>query len=105
MKFSKRFVWLAISFVYPFYSYCQDNEIAEIQFVDYYFENGSPVVWEIQGDSIMKISLLPDYEREEYDRQTTHCYFRLEAEKGSKVKFLLTKLLPGYYNGVKVPLE
>src|SRR5690606_22555905 len=75
----------------------------KIKFVDHYFENASPVVWETQGDSIVKIFLIPDYERDEYDRQTTHCYFRIEAEKGAQVQFLLTKLLNGYYNGTKVP--
>src|SRR5690606_38547487 len=81
----------------------QQNEITKIKFVDHYLENASPVVWETQGDSIVKIYMLPDYERDEYDRQTTHCYFRIEAEKGAQVQFLLTKLLNGYYNGTKVP--
>lgn len=91
---------------------CQANRLVaqekietNIRFVDYFFDNASRVTWEIQGDSIMKISLLPDYERTDFDRQTTHCYFRLVADKGAHIRFLLTKAVRGYYNGRKIPRE
>jgi hypothetical protein len=72
-------------------------------FVDYFFENASRVTWEMQGDSIMRIALLPDYERSGLNRQTTHCYFRLVGAPGSHAKFLLTKSLSGFYNGKETP--
>lgn len=83
----------------------QEKIETNIRFVDYFFDNASRVTWEIQGDSIMKISLLPDYERTDFDRQTTHCYFRLVADKGAHIRFLLTKAVQGYYNGRKTPRE
>ena len=83
----------------------QENPRTNIKFVDYFFENASRVTWDIQGDSIMKIALLPDYERTALNRQTTHCYFRLVADAGAHVKFLLTKSVGGYYNGKEVPLS
>ncbi len=70
-----------------------------IKFIDCYFEHASPVCWELQGDTIHKIYIFPDYERESVNRQTTHWYFGVEAEKGTKIRLLISKLLPGAYNG------
>ena len=86
----------AISIFYKGNLYCQPGSI---KFIDYFFEHASPLCWELQGDTIHKIYLFPDYERESVNRQTTHWYFGVEAEKGTKVRFLLSKLLPGAYNG------
>lgn len=74
----------------------------KIKFVDYFFENGSPVCWSVQGDSLLKIILLPDYERESLNRQTTHWYFRVETESGTHLRMLISKMLPEIYNGKPV---
>lgn len=70
-----------------------------IKFVDNYFDHASPLAWDMQGDTIMKIFLLPDYEREALNRQTTHWYFGLEADKGTEVRFIISLLLRDVYNG------
>lgn len=80
----------------------QSPEKIKIRFIDNFFENASPLNWEIAGDTAVKISLLADYEREILNRQTDHWYFKIEAAKGTKVKIILSKLVPGYYNGEEV---
>jgi hypothetical protein len=77
----------------------QAPEILKINFVDYYFENGSPVLSAIQGDTLLKISLLPDYERESSNRQTTHWYFRVQADSGTHLRMSISKMLDEVYNG------
>ena len=79
----------------------QGDEKIRIKFIDNFFENASPLNWEIQGDTIIKIYLFADYERESVNRQTDHWYFKLTAEKGTHVKLILSKLLPDVYNGRK----
>jgi hypothetical protein len=79
--------------------FAQSDEKIGIKFVDYFFENASPLSWKIQGDTIMKISLLADYERGTQNRQTTHWYFKLIADQGTHVKFILSKMLGDVYNG------
>jgi hypothetical protein len=79
--------------------YGQAAEKLKIKFVDYYFENGSPLCWNIQGDTLLKISLLADYERESLNRQTTHWHFRVEADSGTHVRMSISKMLNEVYNG------
>ncbi len=74
-------------------------EKIKIRFIDYFFENASPLSWKIQGDTIIKISLPADYERESLNRQTDHWYFKLEADKGTNVKLILSKMMADVYNG------
>jgi hypothetical protein len=71
----------------------------KIKYIDYFFENGSPVLWSTQGDTLLKISLLPDYERESLNRQTTHWYFRVEADSGTHLRLSISKMLNEIYNG------
>jgi hypothetical protein len=77
----------------------QQSEKIRIRFIDNFFENASPLNWKIQGDTIIKIFLFADYERESLNRQTDHWYFKLEADKGTRVRLILSKLLPDVYNG------
>jgi hypothetical protein len=77
----------------------QSPEKLKIKFVDYFFENGSPILWSIQGDTLLKISLLPDYERESLNRQTTHWHFRVEADSGTQIRMSISKMLNEVYNG------
>ena len=89
---------LGLLFLYSFPLLSQNNNI-NIKFIDSYFENASPVTWAIQGDTIVKISLIPDYERETLNRQTDHWYFKIEATKGTTIKFILSKQEADIYNG------
>ena len=77
----------------------QSDTGQRIRFIDYYFENGSPLLWKIEDDSLLKISLLPDYQRQTLNRQTDHWYFRIIAEKGTRVRMTIEKMLPDIYNG------
>ena len=71
----------------------------KIKFVSSFFENGSPLLWSVQGDTLLRISLLPDYERESLNRQTTHWHFRVEAESGTHIRISISKMLNEVYNG------
>lgn len=77
----------------------QQKAPVNIKYIDNFFENASPLNWEIQGDTIIKILLTPDHERESINRQTTHWHFRLEADKGEKVRLIIAKAFPDIYNG------
>lgn len=77
----------------------QSPEKLKIKFLDWYFENGSPLCWNLQGDTILKISLLPDYERESLNRQTTHWHFRVEADSGTHIRISIAKIVNEVYNG------
>jgi len=71
----------------------------KIKFVDYFFENGSPVDWIIQGDTALKISLIADHERESTNSQTDHWHVKILADSGTQVKLIISKLQAGSYNG------
>jgi hypothetical protein len=62
----------------------QQNVLPSIKYIDYFFENASFLSWDVQGDTIVKISLMADYERETPNHQSGHWYFRLGAAKGQK---------------------
>lgn len=74
------------------------DSTSQIKFIDYYFENGSPLLWKIANDTLC-ISLLPDYQRGTLNRQTDHWYFKIIAEKGTRVRMTIEKMLPDIYNG------
>lgn len=76
----------------------QNSEKSSLKFIDYYFENASPLNWEIKGDTI-KVSLIADYERETLNRQTDHWYFKLISKKGEKIKLTISKTFGDIYNG------
>lgn len=61
----------------------------KINFVDYFFENASPINWEIQGDTAIRINVMYDYERETTNRQSTHWHFKIEADKGTLVRLII----------------
>ena len=70
-----------------------------IKYIDYYFENGSPLLWNIENDTLLKISLIPDYQRQTLNRQTDHWYFRIIADKGTRIRMTIEKMVPDVYNG------
>ncbi len=72
--------------------------ILKIDFIDCYFENGSPLLWKIKNDTLC-VSLLPDYQRETLNRQTDHWYFRIFADKGTRIRMKIQKMVPDVYNG------
>ena len=77
----------------------QAPEKLKIKFVDYFFENGSPVDWIIQGDTALKISLIADHQRDSPNSQTDHWNIRVLADRGTHVKLIISKLQAGSYNG------
>jgi hypothetical protein len=72
----------------------------KIKFVGFYFENGSPLCWSMQGDTLLRIELFPDYERESLNRQTTHWHFRVDADSGTNLRISISKMLNEIYNGM-----
>lgn len=97
--FKRKIRILLFCMVLPFFLIAQKEIPGTIKHIDNFFENASPLSWEIQGDTIVEILLTPDHERESVNRQTTHWHFRLEADKGKKVKFIIAKAFPDIYNG------
>ncbi len=80
------------------YNLKSQNLSTEIEFIDYYFENGSPLKWKIVNDTLV-ISLLPDYQRETLNRQTDHWYFKIMGKRDTRIKLTIEKMLPDVYNG------
>lgn len=74
----------------------------KVRYVDYFYENGSPLNWSIQGDTALKVSLLPDHERDSPNNQTDHWNFGIYSEVGTRVRLIISKMQPGAYNGVPV---
>ncbi len=70
----------------------------KIKFIDYYYENASPINWDIQGDTAIKISLLYDYERDSPNRQSGHWNFKVTAEPGTELKLIFSNRID-IYNG------
>ena len=70
----------------------------KIKLIDYYYENGSPLLWEIRNDTLLRISLLPDYQSTTLNRQTDHWNFRIIAEPGTRIRLTIEKMLPDIYN-------
>jgi len=99
MKIPKSLIVLFVTFLLgasPVSS--QTSQKLKIRFVDYFFENGSPLLWQIVGDTILRVELLPDYERESLNRQTTHWHFRVDADSGSLLKISISKMVNEIYN-------
>jgi hypothetical protein len=71
-------------------SNAQNKLIDRIKFIDCYYENASPILWEVQGDSAIKINFLYDYERGTTNRQSTHINFKIEAEAGTELNLILS---------------
>ena len=60
-----------------------------LRYINYHFENGSPLFYEIQKDSSVLISLIYDHERDSPNRANGHWNFQVFAEKGSRMKLVL----------------
>ena len=60
-----------------------------VEFISYYFENGSPLFWEYNPDGSVTARFLYDKERSSPNRQTTHVFFQVQAKPGSEVTLVL----------------
>jgi len=74
-------------------------EKMKIRFIDFYYENGSPLLWSTENDTLLKISLIPDYQRYTLNRQTDHWNFRIVADPGTHIRMTIEKMLSDVYNG------
>lgn len=68
---------------------CNVGLASPLKYINYHFENGSPLFWEIQKDSSVLISLIYDQERNSPNRANGHWNFQVFAEKGSSMKLAL----------------
>jgi len=100
MKHKSAYIKFILTYILLFSAGLLNGESGalKIDFIDYYFENGSPLLWKIENDTLC-VSLLPDYQRETLNRQTDHWYFRIVAEKGTRIRMKIEKMVPDVYNG------
>lgn len=70
----------------------------KIKFIDYYYENASPLSWDALGDTAIQINLLYDYERNSINRQCTHFNFKIEAGPGTELNLIISGFR-NIYNG------
>jgi hypothetical protein len=86
------FISITLLMIYSLPGNGQETKKMNVKFVDYFFENASPVNWYMQGDTAMRIWVMYDYERESINRQATHWHFKLEADPGTIVKLIFSNL-------------
>ncbi len=60
-----------------------------IKYINYHYENGSPLYYDILEDGTALISLVYDHERDSPNRANGHWNFQVFAEKGARVKLIL----------------
>jgi len=70
------------------------------QYIDYCFENASPVQWTIGDDGRVHIGLMYDYERGSPNRAAGHWHFRLIAAAGDRIDVALENF-DNVWNGVR----
>lgn len=62
------------------------------RFIDYFYENASPINWYMEDDSTVRVLIMYDYERESVNRQSTHWNFRMYADPGTRVRIIFSNL-------------
>ena len=82
--------------------FAQKSLTEKIKFIDYYYENASPLSWDAVGDTAIKINLLYDYERNSINRQCTHFNFKIVAEQGTELNLIISGFR-NIYNGKVQP--
>jgi hypothetical protein len=76
----------------------QNGMLNKIKNIDFYYENASPLIWNAQGDTAIKIDFIYDYERGSLNRQSTHFNFKIEADPETKLNLILSGF-KNIYNG------
>ena len=88
-------IFIILVFMFDLKGSCQ---IPGFRYIDYNFENGSPLFWEIQEDSSILVSLMYDHEWNSPNRATLHWHFLVFAVKDSALKIILQNF-DNIYNG------
>ncbi len=78
-----------------------DSIPSPVEFVSYYFENGSPLFWEYNQDGSVVVRLLYDHERATPNRASNHWHFQIHAKAGSVVTIIID-FFPEVWNGRQV---
>lgn len=76
----------------------QENLPGGIRFIDFYYENASPLIWTNMGDTAIRVEFLYDYERGSSNRQSTHFNFKIHADPGTELNLVLSGFR-NIYNG------
>ncbi|HEY3322978.1 MAG TPA: M14 family zinc carboxypeptidase [Planctomycetota bacterium] len=74
-------------------------------FIDTYFENGSPLRWDLRDNDVVELEMSHDHERFKANQQLTHWNFKILAKKekiGSTITFKVANV-EGCWNGNKSP--
>ncbi len=71
-----------------------------ITHINYHYENGSPLYYDLLEDGSVLISLVYDHERDSPNRANGHWNFQVFAKKGEKVKLILQNF-ENVWNGKK----
>lgn len=75
------------------------NSNPSLEYIDYHFENGSPLFWDVREDGSIVVSLLYDHERNSPNRAAIHWHFRIYAKKDADLKIVLQNF-DNIWNGV-----
>lgn len=74
-------------------------------FIDTYFENGSPLRWDLRDNDVVELEMSHDHERFKPNQQLTHWNFKIHAAKekiGSTITFKIANV-EGRWNGMPSP--
>lgn len=98
----KKILWISIwlSILNLVFIFGQDLKNPRVKFIDCYFEFASPLNWEMQGDTAVRIYLMYDYERNSPNRAAGHWYFKVIADPGTHLKLILSNM-DNVWNGQK----
>ena len=91
-------ILLLLFFLKPGIATAGKGSPEKIRFIDFYYENASPLIWAHLGDTAVKIEFLYDYERGSSNRQSTHFNFKIHAEPGTELNIILS-WFRNIYNG------
>ncbi len=62
---------------------------SSFEYINYNFENGSPLFYEVQEDSSVLVSMIYDNERNSPNRAAGHWHFQVFGKKDSRMKLVL----------------
>ncbi len=73
----------------PFLERLDAAENSGFHYLHTSFENASPCYWDIDGQGVIHVYLVYDYERDSPNRANGHWHFQIQAEPGSDLTFVL----------------